>query len=648
MLLMAGMPALGTFQAQAAPEPQQQSQTVTTITGTVLDENNEPAIGASVVQKGVARNAVSTDAFGHFTLRVPAGAVLQISYVGYKSMEAVATPDMTVYLQPTTEMLNELVAIGYGSQKRANLTGAVATVDVARTMDSRPATDVAKALQGAVPGLTITSANGSIEGAPTINIRGLGTLSNSHNSAPLIVVDGVPVEDMSFLNPEDIEEISVLKDAASSAIYGSRAAFGVILISTKQAAVQDRVSVSYTNNFAWGRATVLPEFQPLVQNLETALDDTRIGGDKEVFGMYYEDVLPFARAWAQQHGGKQYTDIVELRPFQSWSDVGDYWVFPAGTNRLPAGNSAVDPNYIMQSSRYLSYGDWDISRTLFQAAPSSKHNVSLEGTSGRTNYRLSFGYDAKEGLLKQNPDKLHRYMVNANVNTEIFKWWKAGARLSFSDREYENPNEQRNAYQYMWRWPGFFENYGYVYDENGNPKQFRNTSGIRSNSHMDKTITTMTRMQGYMIFNPFKGFTLQADFTYSLRNQNSDSAAVPYSLYQTWTPGSGTLGNYEPYSQTTSYAAQSNYRDTMWTANVFGTYAHTFADAHNLKVMLGWTAEEEEYRYFYAKRNGLVDYNLPNINLTNGTNYTTSGKHTHRATTGFFGRINYDLSLIHI
>ncbi len=648
MLLMAGMPALGTFQAQAAPEPQQQSQTVTTITGTVLDENNEPAIGASVVQKGVARNAVSTDAFGHFTLRVPAGAVLQISYVGYKSMEAVATPDMTVYLQPTTEMLNELVAIGYGSQKRANLTGAVATVDVARTMDSRPATDVAKALQGAVPGLTITSANGSIEGAPTINIRGLGTLSNSHNSAPLIVVDGVPVEDMSFLNPEDIEEISVLKDAASSAIYGSRAAFGVILISTKQAAVQDRVSVSYTNNFAWGRATVLPEFQPLVQNLETALDDTRIGGDKEVFGMYYEDVLPFARAWAQQHGGKQYTDIVELRPFQSWSDVGDYWVFPAGTNRLPAGNSAVDPNYIMQSSRYLSYGDWDISRTLFQAAPSSKHNVSLEGTSGRTNYRLSFGYDAKEGLLKQNPDKLHRYMVNANVNTEIFKWWKAGARLSFSDREYENPNEQRNAYQYMWRWPGFFENYGYVYDENGNPKQFRNTSGIRSNSHMDKTITTMTRMQGYMIFNPFKGFTLQADFTYSLRNQNSDSAAVPYSLYQTWTPGSGTLGNYEPYSQTTSYAAQSNYRDTMWTANVFGTYAHTFADAHNLKVMLGWTAEEEEYRYFYAKRNGLVDYNLPNINLTNGTNYTTSGKHTHRATTGFFGRINYDYKGIYL
>ena len=121
MLLMAGMPALGTFQAQAAPEPQQQSQTVTTITGTVLDENNEPVIGASVVQKGVSGNAVATDAFGHFKMNVPLGAPLMVSYVGYKTIEVKAAKDLTVYLEPTSEMLNELVAIGYGSQKRANL-----------------------------------------------------------------------------------------------------------------------------------------------------------------------------------------------------------------------------------------------------------------------------------------------------------------------------------------------------------------------------------------------------------------------------------------------------------------------------------------------------------------------------------------------
>ena len=649
MLLLAGAPALGTFQAQANPDPQTQGQTVSAINGTVLDENNEPVIGASVVQKGVSGNAVATDAFGHFRMRVNPGATLMVSYVGYKTIEIKAANDMTVYLEPTTEMLNELVAIGYGSQKRANLTGAVATVDVARTMDSRPSTDVAKALQGAVPGLTITSANGSIEANPSINIRGTGTLSNGHTSSPLIVVDGVPVDDMSFLNPEDIAEISVLKDAASSAIYGSRAAFGVILITTKNAGSTDRVSVNYINNFGWSTASVLPEFANTVDNILNAQADTRPGKDQEIFGMYYDDLLPFAQKWQEQHGGKAYNSLVNLQPFQSWDNVGDYWLIPSGTTSIPAGlegwnYQTANP---LQSSHYLSYADWNIRNTMFQAAPSSKHNISVEGQSGRTNYRLSFGYDAREGLLKANPDQLHRYMANATVTTQINKWWKAGARFNFSDREYTNPNEQRNTYQYMWRWPGFFENYGYVNDSDGNPVGFRNSWGIRENSHTDKTITTQTRMQAFTVITPFKGFSLQADFTYALRNQNSDSASVPYSLWNNWS-GKSAFDVWEPYTQATSYAAQSNYRDTMWTANVFGTYDFTVATNNNFKVMLGWTAEEEEYRYFYAKRNGLVDYNLPNINLTNSTQYTTSGTHTHRATTGFFGRINYDYKGIYL
>lgn len=647
MLLMASMPLAGTFAAQAAPEPQSQGQTVTTITGTVLDENNEPVIGASVVQKGVSTNAAATDAFGHFTLRVPAGATLQISYVGYRTIEQPAAADMTVYLQPTTEMLNELVAIGYGSQKRANLTGAVATVDVARTMDSRPATDVAKALQGAVPGLTITSANGSIEASPTINIRGMGTLSNGHTSSPLIVVDGVPVDDMSFLNPEDIQDISVLKDAASAAVYGTRAAFGVILITTKEASTHDRVSVNYTNNFGWGRATVLPEFSSTVENLEIAMSDTRPGKDTEIFSMYYREILPFAKAWQEQNGGKRYTDLVQLRPFENWNNVGDYWIVGSATT-IPAGLEGWDYSTPLQSSRYLSYADWDVAKTLFQAAPTSKHNISVEGTSGRTNYRMSFGYDAKEGLIKYNPDRLHRYMANANISTQIFDWWKAGARFNFSQREYTNPNEARDSYQYMWRWPGFWENYGYIYNDEGEALTFRNTAGIRSQSHTDKTITSNTRMQAYMQFNLFKGFTLQTDFTYALRNMNSESARVPYELWDNWFPGKNGIAYYKPYTQATSRAAQSNYRNTMWTANVFGTYDVTFNNAHNLKVMLGWTAEQEEYRQFYASRTGLLEYTLPNINLTNGQTYETTGVHTHRATTGFFGRINYDYKGIYL
>ena len=240
LLLACGMPLTGNFAAFAAPEPQTQGQAVATITGTVLDENNEPVIGASVYQKGVKSNAVTTNFDGNFTIRVPRGAKLVVSYVGYKAAEIAAAEGMTVYLQPTTEMLNELVAIGYGSQKKANLTGAVATVDVARTMDSRPVQDVTKALQGAVPGVTITTSTGSIDADATIRVRGTGTLTNGQNSDPLIVVDGVPVDNLNFVNPEDIQEISVLKDASSSAIYGSRAAFGVILITTKSPSTTDR------------------------------------------------------------------------------------------------------------------------------------------------------------------------------------------------------------------------------------------------------------------------------------------------------------------------------------------------------------------------------------------------------------------------
>ena len=190
LLLTCGLPFSGQMYALANPEPQSQSQAAVTIKGTVLDENNEPAIGASVTAKGNSKG-VSTDGFGNFTIKVVPGTNLTVTYVGYKQVTVKAADGMSVYLQPTTEVLDQLVVVGYGQQKRANLTGAVATVDVARTMDGRPQTDVAKALQGSVPGLTITSSNGDITSAgnATMRIRGAGTLSNGQTSNPLIVAN---------------------------------------------------------------------------------------------------------------------------------------------------------------------------------------------------------------------------------------------------------------------------------------------------------------------------------------------------------------------------------------------------------------------------------------------------------------------------
>lgn len=642
LLLACGMPLTGNFAAYAAPEPQSQGQSVVTVTGTVLDENNEPVIGASVVQKGVKANATATNFDGNFTIRVPHGAKLQVSFVGYKSVEMTASQGMKVYLQPTTEMLNELVAVGYGTQKRANLTGAVATVDVARTMDSRPVTDVAKALQGAVPGLTISMANGDINSNPSINIRGVGTLSKGHTSSPLIVVDGVPVDDLSFINPEDIQDISVLKDAASSSIYGTRAAFGVILVTTKSANKADRVSVTYNNNFGWSDATVLPTPNSTVDQLLVAMDNTMPGGDTEIFGMYYTDILPFARLWAQQHDGP-YTSVVPLQHFESASNVGDYYMFPANSD-FPAGVGEGK----MLSARYLSYADWDVSKTVFHSAFSQKHNIGLEGVSGKTNYRMSFGYDGKEGLLRYNPDQLKRYNANVNITTEIFSWLKGGTRINFSQRNYQTPNINRNAYQYLWRWPAFWENYGTVLNADGQPQGFRNDISIRQLSGMDYTVRNSMRTQAFLDATLFKGFVLHGDYTYDLRNMNNEYANTPYTTWDNWSPGANSLGSYNPVTQASSYAAQNNSRDYLWTANIYGTYDFDVNKDNHFRVMMGWNAEKQEYTFFSVRRTGLCDYSLPNINLTDGTTYTTSADKWRRASTGFFGRLNYNYKDIYL
>lgn len=649
LTLLAGAPMCGYLSAHAEEAPQTQSQAARTITGSVLDENNEPVIGATVSVKGQSGVAVNTNFDGNFTIKVVPGATLNVSYVGYKPASAKAADGMTIYLQSSTEQLDQLVVVGYGTQKKANLTGAVATVDVARVMDSRPVQDVAKALQGAVPGLTITNANGDISSNPTISIRGTGTLSNNANSAPLIVVDGVPVDDMSYLNPDDIQEISVLKDASSSAIYGSRASFGVILITTKQASVQDKVSVKYSGNFGWGTATRLPEYNTTVDNLLVALDNTNPGRDEEIFGMYYDELLPLAQAWRQQHGGKQYTSLVELQKFQGWDNVGDYYTLDPANKTYPLGNPNWDYSKPFRSGEWLSYADWDVAKTLFGTAFQQKHNVSFEGRAGKTNYRVSFGYDSREGLWNYNPEKMQRYMASANVETQLFKFLKAGARFNFSQRKFTAPHESgRSAYQYVWRFPAQFENYGYIRDAEGNPMGFRNEITYRMNGYNGETENARTRMQAYMIVDIIPGLQLQADYTYSITDMDSDAARIPFTMYSQWSSGKTEPAVWTNYVQGDTYAAQSQSRDRMWAANIFGTYTRTFANAHNLKVMLGWSAEQETYRYFYAQRSGLINYALPNLNLTNGDNYTVNAKHTHRATTGFFGRINYDYKGIYL
>ena len=608
--------------AAAAPVAQEQQQT-TNVTVTVVDSKGEPIIGANVVEKGTT-NGTITDVSGKAALNIKPGVIVQVSFVGYKTTEVKVSKDMRITLKEDNELLDEVVVVGYGTQKKANLTGAVSTVDVSKTMEGRAQTDVMKALQGAVPGLTITNNSGDINGTASIEIRGVGSINGTLK--PLYIVDGVSMSDISFLNPEDIEDISVLKDAASASIYGSRAAGGVIMIKTKTAKAQDRVSIKYSNNFSWTNPTYLPDYGSVPSQLKALIQaNNRAGLASELFGMYLDVMMPYAEAWEKQNGGKK-AGYREMRPFQSWDDVGDYYVNPDGSGAM-------------------YYADWDVQDIMFQTAPSQTHNLSVSGSTGKANYYLGFGYTDKEGQMNFNPDHLKRYNVNANFNVALTDWLDAGFRFNFVNKTYDMPNRWRNTYTYMWRWGSFFGPYGFMRDANGQAVDGVNGIAYQKQAGNDHDVTSFTRINSYIKAKIIDGLTFQADFTYDLVNRNNEYAKVPVYVFNTW--GGNIAEPYYGVTQSATYQTQTNTKVGRWTANFFGSYEKTFNKDHNMKIMAGFTADKEQSRYFSAQRMNLNDNDLPELNLATGTQ-TVSSWASHGATAGFFGRLNYDYKGIYL
>lgn len=253
------------------------------ISGIVTDKKlNEPIIGASVVVKGTSNGCI-TDLDGNFQLNnVASGSTLVVSYIGYQTQEIPEQKGKTSYqvtLSEDTQTLDEVVVVGFGTQKKVNLTGAVASVDN-KKLESRPVTSVGQALQGVVPGLNVSipDAGGKLDANPSFNIRGTGNLGTGSSASPLVLIDGV-AGDLNQLNPQDIDNISVLMDAASAAIYGSRAPFGVILVTTKKGK-QGKTSISYSNNLRWSRPTNIPDMldaYTFAQYFNRAIDNTGSG-----------------------------------------------------------------------------------------------------------------------------------------------------------------------------------------------------------------------------------------------------------------------------------------------------------------------------------------------------------------------------------
>lgn len=601
----------------ATPAPQVVASSATAIVkGTVVDDKGEPVIGASIQEVGTTRGT-TTDVNGEFSLKAGKGAKLQVSFIGFKTVNAVAADGMKVTLATDNALLDEVVVVGYGQQKKVNLTGAVSNVDLEKTLSARPEQDVTKALQGAVPGLTVLTTSGDINEEATMKIRGIGSLNGA--SAPLIVVDGVPTDNLSMINGNDIASITVLKDAASSSIYGSRAAFGVILVTTKQAKKGDRISVNYNANFAWDKSTYLPDYPDVPTQLEAALRaKARQGsGSVELFGMYFDQLLPYAQKWKEQNSGKK--GYGEMRPYVDDNNVGDY-------------------RFIGNQPMY--YADFDIQDIWYNnAAPSQSHDVSLTGSSGNTRFFTSFGYNSKEDVMKINPGQRKRYNATVNLQTDITDWLTAGARINYTRRHFSRADSYNNMYQYIWRWGSFFIPSGTI-----DGQDFR-VVAMQKQAARKVLVNDQYKVNAFLKANVTKDLTVNADFTWQVDDFNSKSA--DNSVYgMNW---SGTSPQWI-VGQSNTVTWRDNSKMERWTANFYVNYAKSINDAHNFNVMAGVNGENMTYDYFFAQRPELYSLDQPELNLTYGAKnkWEINASTNDRASAGYFGRINYDYKGIYL
>ncbi|MCQ2333190.1 MAG: TonB-dependent receptor [Paludibacteraceae bacterium] len=595
------------------------------VTGVVRDVKGEPIIGANITEVGTT-NGTITDMDGGFVISCEKNATLQVSYLGYKTQEVRAHNDMVVLLKEDVSALDEVVVVGYGTQKKANLTGAVTSVDVERQLAMRPNNDIARALQGAVPGLTITNSSGKVNGAPTIQIRGVGTLSNDATSNPLVVVDGVPMDDISYLNANDIESVSVLKDAASTSIYGTRAAFGVLLITTKGAKKQDKVTVNYSNNFSFLNPTVMPEWATLAQQGKAlGYANKRNGADNELFSIYLdEEFQAKADAWLERHNG-------QLK----------------GYSEMIYGDDYDENGY---------YAQYDMNDIMFRSwRPAQNHNLSVAGSSEHINYYLSFGYDHQESIWKENPDKLSKYNVNANISSDITKWLQVGARFQYNRKDYDTPALRQDSWAYMWRWGSTLIPYGYAVANDGKAYDFRNAIAYRKQAGNENYLNQYTRMNAFMVLRPFKGFSINADFTYNIENSSADIANLPATGYgwgklglnENNTPIAPSYGNFN--NQASSYVVAASGRAESYAFNAHVDYDAMVNNAHHFHAMAGANVEEYEFRRHYSEFKGLLDPTLPEFTMATGDQFVNGNSysslkpaHTHWGTVGFFARFNYD------
>ena len=398
--------------------------------GIVKDANGETIIGASVVVKGTT-NGTITGLDGDFELsNVKKGETLQISFVGYQTKEIVWNGQtLNVTLKEDTQLLDEVVVVGYGTQKKVNVTGAVSMVD-SKVLESRPVQNVAQALQGQISFLLISVCYSgvSLDSSLSITIRGGGTIGAGSSGSPLVLIDGIE-GDMNSVNPNDIENVSVLKDAASASIYGARAAFGVILITTKSGKA-GKTRVNYSGNVRFSTAIQVPE-------MANSWD----------FANYFN-------AASINGGGSPIFDETALSNIQKYMN-GEF----TDPSTPEYYGTTVNPD----NNRFKNYGgafantDW-FAEFYRKNAPAHEHNVSISGGTDKLTYVLSGNFLDQQGLIRHGSDSFNRYTLNGKISAELASWAKMNFTTKWTREQYDRPTYLTGLFFHniARRWPTCF------------------------------------------------------------------------------------------------------------------------------------------------------------------------------------------------
>ena len=585
----------------------QQTKPVGLIKGSVTSDSGEPLTGVTVKVSG-GGNGTVTDIDGNFSVNAAPGSLLTFSYTGFKPQTVKAQEGMQVVLQSNVNDLNEVVVVGYGTQKKANLTGAVASVN-GSVLENRPISNIGQGLQGVVPNLNVSMGHGGAPGAgASFNVRGTTSLNGGE---PLVLVDNVQM-DANLVNPDDIESISVLKDAASAAIYGARAAYGVILITTKKGKLNSRPTVQFSASGYWQSPAV------------------------EMHNVNSLDYLKMIDIAYQNSGGSghYFNPLVYEYTEKYVNGTYDQPVF-------------FDKSY--SAFKYGYNGNTDWWNELYKTSFSQIYNASISGGSQKTRYYVSLGSNNQGGILKATDEKYNKYNANINVTSELTPWMEVSAKIAHTYTTEMHPTGgttamNNTAYSGLSAYSGMMKSDlsplmpvkhpdGH-YAGQGN---FTNPVAIQAQGGNARYRQNDLWMTAGVKLTPIKGLIVNADYTWNYYGWASTQHVRNFYDY-TAVPGTE---NYYPWTNPSS-VTRSNSDDYYSSFNAFAEYNLSLGNNdHNMKFMVGYNQEKKRTQYYYAGRKDLIDPENPAINQAIG-DMAIDGNMGQWAVNGTFARFNYD------